>query len=206
MLNALRRRPSPATVLAGAALLVSLGGTSVAAVNALAPNSVGTIQLRDRAVTGAKVARATLLKSNFKAGELPAGKQGPAGLAGKAGAAGPAGPAGPAGAAGAAGPAGPAGPAGAGAALNVAAYSTSNDILAHQAILTTVTCPSGKAALGGGARLAGSGTDSDALIASYPVNSTLGAPANGQTPIGWQARIVNQSSGATQALTYVVCG
>ena len=83
---------------------------------------------------------------------------------------------------------------------------TSNDILSHQALLTNVSCPSGKVAHGGGVRLAGSGTDSDAVIASYPVNSTLGAADNGQTPVGWQAKIVNNSGGTSQALTYVVCG
>jgi hypothetical protein len=40
------RRPTPATVLAAAALFVALGGTSVAAVSALAPkNSVGSAQV-----------------------------------------------------------------------------------------------------------------------------------------------------------------
>ena len=47
----LRHRPSPAMVVACIALLVALGGTSVAAVSALAPNSVGTPQLRPAAVT-----------------------------------------------------------------------------------------------------------------------------------------------------------
>jgi hypothetical protein len=48
-------RPSPALVVACLALLVSLGGTSVAAVNALAPNSVGTSQLKNNAVVTAKI-------------------------------------------------------------------------------------------------------------------------------------------------------
>jgi hypothetical protein len=48
-------RPSPALVVACIALLISLGGTSVAAVNALAPNSVGTSQLKNNAVVTAKI-------------------------------------------------------------------------------------------------------------------------------------------------------
>ena len=36
-------RPSPAMVVACIALLVALGGTSIAAVSALAPNSVGQV-------------------------------------------------------------------------------------------------------------------------------------------------------------------
>src|SRR5262245_43612890 len=92
------RRPSPALVVASLALLVALGGTSVAAVKALAPaNSVGSAQVINK----------SLLPIDFKTPP-----KGPRGLPGKAG---PAGPAGPAGAAGAAGPAGPAGPAGASA-------------------------------------------------------------------------------------------
>ena len=46
------RRTSPAMVVACLALLVALGGTSVAAVSQLVPrNSVGTAQLRDNAVS-----------------------------------------------------------------------------------------------------------------------------------------------------------
>lgn len=92
------RRPSPAMVVACLALLVALGGTGVAATVALAPNSVGTAQLKNNAVVSTKVKNGSLLRVDFKSGQLPAGPQGPAG---------PAGPAGAAGAAGAAGPAGP---------------------------------------------------------------------------------------------------
>jgi hypothetical protein len=111
-------------VVACLALLVALGGTSVAAVQALGPNTVGTSQLKANAVTaakikngqvanaklaanavtnaklannsvtGAKVQNGSLSKSDFAAGSLPAGPAGPAGPTGPAGAAGPAGPAG----------------------------------------------------------------------------------------------------------------
>ena len=110
-----RHRPSPAMVVACLALLVALGGTSVAAVQALAPNSVGTTQLRAgavttpkiktrnvtgsklslNAVTGATVANRSLSAVDFIAGSLPRGPQGAAGPAGPAGAAGPAGTIGP---------------------------------------------------------------------------------------------------------------
>jgi hypothetical protein len=103
----LLRRPSPAMVVASLALLVALGGTSMAAATQLGRNSVGTPQLIDGAVTNpkvrnnainsSKVANRSLLRSDFAPGQLPAGPTGPQG---------PAGPAGPAGAAGAAGPAG----------------------------------------------------------------------------------------------------
>jgi len=93
------RRPSPAFVVACLALLVALTGTGVAAVSQLVPrSSVGTLQLKNNAVVSSKVRNGSLLKTDFKTGQLPAGPTGPAGPAGPAGAAGPAGPAGPAGA------------------------------------------------------------------------------------------------------------
>ncbi len=72
-------------VLACFALLIALGGTSYAAVQALPRNSVTTVQVKDH----------SLLARDFKAGQIP---RGPAGPAGPAGAAGPAGPAGASGA------------------------------------------------------------------------------------------------------------
>jgi hypothetical protein len=98
------RRPSPAMVVACIALLVALGGTSVAAVSQLARNSVGPRQLqfgavinpkiRNNAVTSAKVRNRSLLRVDFAPGQLPAGPTGPQGPAGPAGPAGAAGPAG----------------------------------------------------------------------------------------------------------------
>jgi hypothetical protein len=91
-------------VVACIALLVALGGTSVAAVGQLARNSVGPAQLqfgavtgpkiRDNAVTSPKVRNRSLLRADFAPGQLPAGPTGPQGPAGPAGAAGPAGPTG----------------------------------------------------------------------------------------------------------------
>lgn len=91
-------------VVASLALLVALGGTSMAAATQLARNSVGTPQLKDAAVSNpkiknnavnsAKVANKSLLRSDFAPGQLPAGPTGPQGPAGPTGAAGAAGPAG----------------------------------------------------------------------------------------------------------------
>jgi len=87
------RRPSPALVVACAALFVALAGTGVAAVVALVPNnSVGTAQLRNNAVVSAKVKDHSLAAKDFATGQLPAG---PAGATGATGATGPAGPIGP---------------------------------------------------------------------------------------------------------------
>ena len=83
------RHASPSMVVACVALLIALGGTGVAAVTAVLPhNSVGNVQLQNNAVTSAKVKNGSLLKADFKAGQIPAGLPGPAGTPGAAGAAG----------------------------------------------------------------------------------------------------------------------
>ena len=95
-------RPSPALVVACIALLVSLTGTAVATVSQLPRASVGTPQLKNNAVNSKKVKNGSLLRADFKTGQIPAGARGPAGPAGATGPAGAAGPAGAPGAAGAA--------------------------------------------------------------------------------------------------------
>jgi hypothetical protein len=87
----LRRRPSPALVVACLALAVALGGTGYAA-SVLPANSVGTKQLRNGAVVAAKVKAHSLVAANFVQGQLPTGPPGPKGADGLPGAAGPAGP------------------------------------------------------------------------------------------------------------------
>jgi hypothetical protein len=81
-------------VVACIALGIALTGTSVAAVTALAPNSVGTPQIKANAVTGAKVRNRSLTRADFAASSLPRGPAGPTGATGPAGPAGPAGPTG----------------------------------------------------------------------------------------------------------------
>ena len=75
-------RPSPAMVVASIALLVALGGTSIAAVGNVPLLSVGTPQLKSNAVISAKVKNRSLLAVDFKQGQLPRGPRGPAGPAG----------------------------------------------------------------------------------------------------------------------------
>jgi hypothetical protein len=98
-----RLKASPALVVASLALLVSLTGTSVAAISQLGPNTVGTAQLKNSAVTSKKVKNKTLTRADFKSGTLLRGPRGLTGPAGPTGATGSAGPAGAAGAAGAPG-------------------------------------------------------------------------------------------------------
>ena len=83
-----RFRPTPSMVIACFALLIVLGGTSYAAVQALPRNSVTSVQVKDH----------SLLARDFRAGQIPRGPQGPIGPVGPAGPQGPAGPAGASGA------------------------------------------------------------------------------------------------------------
>lgn len=73
--------------LALIALFVALGGVSYAAVN-LPPKSVGTKHLKRNAVVSSKVKNRSLLRRDFRAGQLP---RGPRGATGPQGATGPAG-------------------------------------------------------------------------------------------------------------------
>ena len=66
------RRPSPAILVAFAALLLAVGGTSYAAIT-LPANSVGTKQIKKNAVTGGKVKNRSLKAVDFATGQLPRG-------------------------------------------------------------------------------------------------------------------------------------
>ena len=80
----LRAKLTYANAVATIALFIALGGAAFAATK-LPANSVGTKQLKNGAVTGAKVKSGSLLSSNFAQGQLPAGPQGPKGETGREG-------------------------------------------------------------------------------------------------------------------------
>ena len=134
MRQRLRKLPSPAMVLAATALLVALGGTSIAAVSQIPRASVGAPQLKANAVTGAKIANNTitsidvrnrsLRRVDFGQGQLPAG------------------------------PAGAQGPPGLSAREQVSAESPLSSAAPKN---VTVTCPTGKKVIGGGVELSGAG-------------------------------------------------
>jgi hypothetical protein len=115
------------------ALFAALTSTGYAATTKLLPaNSVGTRQVIDH----------SLLRQDFKPGQLVRGPRGLRGVAGATGATGPAGPAGPAGTTGVQGPPGP---------VNVT-YAESDQISLHAGSSATgvAVCPDGMVAIGGG--------------------------------------------------------
>jgi hypothetical protein len=182
MKGILRRvRPSPAMVVACTALLFAMTGAGYAA-GMLGPNTVGTKQLKSNAVISSKVKNGSLLKADFKSGQIPAGPQGPAG---PAGAAGPAGPAGPQGVQGIQGPPGP-------VTLN---YQQSAPIPNPAGVQThgSVACAAGQKVTGGGA-FSSSGSTSVNINSSYPVGNST-----------WAVDMNNASGGAATFTVYAIC-
>ncbi|HWB69585.1 MAG TPA: hypothetical protein VG518_06375 [Solirubrobacterales bacterium] len=84
----MRRRPGYGDVVSTIALFVALGGGALAATH-LGANSVGTKQLKNNAVTGAKVKDGSLAARDFGAGQLPQGPRGEQGPPGQPGETGP---------------------------------------------------------------------------------------------------------------------
>jgi hypothetical protein len=170
-------------LVAYVALLFALSSTSYAAVTKLLPpNSVGTRQ----------VINGSLLKRDFKSGQLA---RGPRGLQGRTGPAGPAGSAGPAGAAGAKGPSGVAGPPG--PVILVYRNGGAHSLPAGQTTTQQVFCPADLFAVGGGVQ-----------GANITVNSSdqLGFPEWPSDPgIGWTATVTNTSGADTTFQLDVIC-
>jgi hypothetical protein len=190
------RLPRPGTVIACIALILSVGGTAYAA-GVLPAGSVGTVQLKNDAVTSKKVKDGSLLARDFKAGQLPHGAQGATGPAGPAGSAGPAGPA---------GARGPAGPAGAGGAQGPPGFSSLTyvtqvhpPIPANTEYAEEVACSSGRHAIAGG-------VDSDGadlfVNSSYPSDGT-GSGGHGST--AWTAFVGNSGTTAQGFTVFAIC-
>src|SRR4051794_38784609 len=77
----IRKHVTSAHLIALLALFVALGGTTYAAIK-LPKNSVGAKQIKKNAVRTSKVKNGSLLKKDFRAGQLPRGRRGPQGLPG----------------------------------------------------------------------------------------------------------------------------
>ena len=122
------------------ALVVAvLGATPVgeAALNALPRASVGPLQLKANAVTSVKVKNGSLLRADFRAGQIPAGPAGPAGAQGAPGTSG------------------------------LQTVFTTSAINSTATRTLTATCPSGKTALGGGVAVTPTTASEVAITASY---------------------------------------
>jgi hypothetical protein len=184
-------------VVACLALLVALGGTSVAAVDQLGRNTVGTLQLKDgavanakvrnNAINSAKVAARSLLRSDFAPGQLPAGPTGPQG---------PAGPAGPAGAA------GPAGVIGAitvrSANVTVAGGAAENGV--YNTGEVTANCSGNERAISGGTGW----SDSDAGLELWTGRLTPVLNASNQV-VGFRGSGGNDSGQSSTFTVYALC-
>src|SRR5215213_6291394 len=88
-MHRLRRSLSFANVTSLLALFVALAGTSYAAVaitsGDVKNNSLTSADIRNNSIKSIDVKNRSLLAKDFKAGQLPAGSQGPAGPPGPAG-------------------------------------------------------------------------------------------------------------------------
>jgi hypothetical protein len=171
-------------VVACIALLVALGGTSIAAVNALPRNSVGPAQIKANAVTNPKIANSavtnaklaknavtsskvadrSLTANDFAEGQIPAGPTGPAGPQGQAGASG----------------------------WQLTTATSSAAAPATETLSVAVPCPTGKKALGGGAEILGAGKRYVAFNDNHPQDAGVGWYAEAaevvDTPQSWQVK------------------
>ena len=208
------------------ALFIALGGVSYAAT--LPRNSVSSPQIKDRqvknpdlardSVTTAKVKNATLLRGDFRAGQLPTGATGAAGATGPmgetgatgAGATGPKGETGATGAEGATGAKGDKGdtgsqgltglqgPPGPDGTTTITRVATSPPQINPSVV---VNCPAGMVATGGGADMP---TASGSLQVTRSSPTSGGSPAtDGAAPDGWM--VSRTSNSAITVTAYVIC-
>ncbi len=152
MIERIRSKLSFANVMSMTAVMIALGGTSYAA--AVARNSVGSPQIRpkavknsdlgDSAVTSGKVKNGSLRAQDFALGQIPAGPAGAKG-ARSDGRDRPSCPTGPAGHPGR-------GPTGALGAVTAYSVTSAVDIPDGTKQTIDVYCPAGQQAVGGGGR------------------------------------------------------
>ena len=195
MMQGIRRHLTFANVTSMMALTVALGGTSYAAIT-LPRNSVGSSQIKSKAVkssdlgsnavTSAKVKNGTLRAQDFALDQLPVGPRGAPGANGANGAAGPTGPQ---------GPVGTGGPST--SQHTVAPLDLANG--ANQSY--SAFCPAGQHAIAGGGRGDDTLSEETILTNSRPAISEANQepPANGQTFAGWRITIVNPIGGPPPA-------
>jgi hypothetical protein len=211
-------RPSPALVVAGGALFLSLTGTGLADIAQLGRGSVGAPQLQTGAVTTPKIRKAAVTTAKLRNGTVTLSK-----LAASARVPGPRGPAG------AQGPAGPQGPPGPGATVGDGSITTaklasaavteaklanlavtasklvvnvtssgSSVIAAGTAFTVTSSCGAGAKVLGGGLNwtpaLSNAQSKETHIVQSYPSSASA-----------WTVRGYNGTGGPLTMSRYLVC-
>jgi hypothetical protein len=180
----MRHKPSPAVVISFVALIVAMGGTGYAAIS-LPKNSVGAKQLRSNAVNSSKVKDGSLLRQDFKSGQLPAGPQGPQGPQGSQGLP------------------GPAGKDGTNAATNVVIRDSAGvDVADGDDGFDSVACDPGEKATGGGV-FATDGTN--IINTDTAVNESDATVDSNDHPTGWEGGIHNASGGSVTLVVEAIC-
>jgi hypothetical protein len=191
MFSRFRGRTSFANAISLMALFVALGGTSYAAVK-LPKNSVGTTQIKVNGVSSSDVKNGTLRKVDFKAGELPAGQQGPQGIQGQKGEKGDPGTPGADGQDGVVG--------------EVTVQRTDVALADNTTQAVEASCLPGQKAIGGGASVDQTGSDDIKLLVSRAGNGGF-IPADGQSFNDWRAVYRNPAggTGAAEIRAFVIC-
>lgn len=134
-------------IVACLALGVALGGTSYATVlnvpttAKIRNNAVTAPKIKTAAVTASEVKNGSLLRVDFRPGQLPAGPRGPAG---------------------------PAGPAGSPGISGLQRFDVATPSSSANSKTVAVPCPSGKLVVGGGARVIGNGAGVVSITENFP--------------------------------------
>jgi hypothetical protein len=191
-----RHRPTPAMVVALAALFVALGGSSYAALRIgskqIANNSVRSKDVRNNDLRSTDVRNGTLLLKDFRAGQLAAGSPGPQG------------------------PQGPPGAPGARGDTGVEKVVTRSDAFSFPAsngatgqyLDDHVQCEPGESVVGGGyttPSTSSGGQPNTIVMQSRPATATGAVPANGDEPTGWYVEARRNVDVAQTVTFYVLC-
>jgi hypothetical protein len=177
------------TIAITALVVAVLGATPVAGALeklVLPKNTVGTAHLKKDAVTSIKVKNGSLLASDFKRGQLPAGPTGPAGPKGDKGDRGEAG------------------------ATNVTFRRTQVHMSAAGMWSSEAECRPNERLIGGGAGIVNAsgyamgGLDA-ALVGSYPGAYATYAVADGERPTRWVGVAEAKTAGEARLVVYAVC-
>jgi hypothetical protein len=187
----LRGKLTYANVISTLCLVLVLGGGTAYAATRLAKNSVGTKQLKNGAVTGAKVKPGSLLAKNFKAGQIPAGSRGAEGPAGPRGDSGPPGPA--------------------GTTQVIVRHGPERELLTGERASSYANCDLGEAVTGGGYKVEGAPSAAYAVEQDRPSNrikqgfTIYPVPDEGTEPSGWIVTIENLTGSTMTFNGYVMC-